>query len=98
MCRLAAGVKRWWGRVNVPQSTGGGVVKSRVVNKQDKTTGRNSRRLCKTIHDENTGRMKMRIQYLKEYDLDKGPELAKESLLSPLLSTLFPIKAGARQE
>ncbi len=41
--------------------------------------------------------MKMRIQYLKEYEPEKEPKLAKEQVLSRLLSMFLPRTAGAGQ-
>ena len=55
-----------------------------------------SGRFCRTIYDENTGRMKMRIQYLREYEPEKEPEFAKESLLSRLVSMFFRKKGWRR--
>ena len=56
-----------------------------------------SRIVCKTIYDENTGRMKMRVYYKPAYDPETEPKLAKESLLSRLVSMFFRKKAGAGQ-
>ena len=50
--------------------------------------------VCKTIYDENTGRMKMRIQYLREYEPEKEPKPVKGPVLSRLLSMFLPRKAG----
>ncbi len=50
---------------------------------------RSSRRFCRAIYDENTGRMKMRVYYKPAYDPEKEPEFAKESLLSRLVSMFF---------
>ncbi len=73
------------------------MVKSTAINKTDGTMARSSRRFCRTIYDENTGRMKMRIQYLREYEPETEPKLAKEQVLSRLLSMLLPRTAGAGQ-
>ena len=73
------------------------MVKSTAINKTDGTMAGSSGRFCRTIYDENTGRMKMRIQYLREYEPEKEPEFAKESLLSWLVSMFFRKKAGAGQ-
>ena len=71
------------------------MVKSTAINKTYGTMARSSRRFCRAIYDENTGRMKMRVYYKPAYDPEKEPEFAKESLLSRLVSMFFRKKAGA---
>ena len=56
-----------------------------------------SRIVCKTIYDENTGRMKMRVYYKPAYDPETEPKLAKGPVLSRLLSMFLSRTAGAGQ-